>query len=264
MFLTFHASRLIVSVGDPISDTLRTLMLIAAVIFPLGFLIELIRFELAKMRRATDQVAALRVEVASAQQSARNRLARDLHDTAQQRLVALRIHIGLVRDGFELAEDRRAMDELASEVEAALRDIRAVARGADASSLDDLGLPLALRMATETAGIPVRIDAPGIPRFAPEVERAAYYACLEAVQNAAKHGGAGTSAEIRIVARPRRLTFAVTDNGAGMANAAEGAGLTGMRARIAGANGRLRISSVLGRGTCVVGILPLKGASPTR
>jgi signal transduction histidine kinase len=107
------------------------------------------------------------------------------------------------------------------------------------------------------------IDAAGVPRCAPEVERAAYYACLEAVQNAAKDGGPGTSARIRIVARARRLIFAVADDGAGIGRSAEGAGLTGMRARIAAANGRLRISSAVGRGTCVVGSLPLNAAPPT-
>lgn len=208
-----------------------------------------------------EQVNSLRDAVSQAAEDARVELSRDLHDSAQQRLVALRIHVGLAREQLDAPEERRVLDAIGSEVEAALADIRAVAHLDGPPHLRSFGLPVALRHATRTAGIPVRVDADVVPRIDPDVERAVYYTCLEAVQNAAKHAGAGATAHVRLSAARDVLEFAVTDEGRGFSGeVASGAGLEIMRARMRGVGGTLRVESRPGQGTSVVGLVPLGGA----
>ena len=214
-----------------------------------------------ELNRTHEQVDSLRDAVSQAAHDARLELSRDLHDSAQQRLVALRIHVGLAREQLDAPEERRVLDAIGSEVEAALADIRAVAHLDGPPHLRSFGLPVALRHATRTAGIPVRVDADAVPRIDPDVERAVYYTCLEAVQNAAKHAGAGAAVRVRLTATPDGLEFAVTDEGRGFSEeVASGAGLEIMRARVRAVGGTLRISSRPGQGTSVVGLVPLGGA----
>jgi signal transduction histidine kinase len=212
-----------------------------------------------ELNRTHEQVDSLRDAVSQAAQEARVELSRDLHDSAQQRLVALRIHVGLARERLDAPEERRVLDAIGSEVEAALADIRAVAH-LDGPRHLRFGLPVALRHATRASGIPVRVDADLVPRLDPDVERAVYYTCLEAVQNAAKHAGAGASVRVRLAVTQDGLEFAVTDEGRGFAvEAASGAGLEIMRARMRAAGGTLRIDSRPGQGTSVLGLVPFGG-----
>ena len=214
-----------------------------------------------ELNQTHEQVDALRDAVGLAAEEARVEMGRDLHDSAQQRLVALRIHVGLAREQLDAPEERRVLDAIGSEVEAALADIRTVAHMDGPPHLRAFGLPVALRHATRMAGIPVRVEADVVPRIDADVERAVYYTCLEAVQNAAKHAGAGASVLVRLTAGRDGLEFAITDEGQGFAvGGASGAGLEIMRARVRAVGGSLRIVSRPGHGTSVVGLVPLGGA----
>jgi signal transduction histidine kinase len=212
----------------------------------------------AEMRRSASDLRRARQEVAAAESAARERMARELHDSAQQRLIALRIHLGIARERLPEA-DRATLDALDGQVDAALREIRSIARGADVTGLDEGGLGVALARAVERAGIAVTLEAEGITRHPPAVERAVYYAVLEALQNAAKHGDATTSARVTLLDRAGHLTFAVVDDGSGLpADGEFGSGIDGMRARVASVGGRLRIRSAAGLGTCVIGFVPTR------
>jgi signal transduction histidine kinase len=205
-----------------------------------------------------DRMDTLSGAITEAADAARVELGRDLHDSAQQRLVALRIHVGLAREELDRPEERKVLDAIGSEVEAALADIRSVAHLDGPPHLRAHGLPVALRSATRAAGVPVHVEAGVVPRANPDVERAVYYTCLEAVQNAAKHAGAETSVQLRLIARDDSLEFAVIDNGLGFASVTpSGAGLEIMRSRMRAVGGSLRISSIPDRGTSVVGRVPV-------
>jgi signal transduction histidine kinase len=150
-------------------------------------------------------------------------------------------------------------DDLDEEVDAALRDIRSIAGGTDVSGLDHGGLSLALARATERAGIAVTVDLDGVTRYPGTVERAVYYTVLEALQNAAKHGGFSTAARVIVRSRSQRIVFAVVDDGPGMpADAAPRRGMEGMRARVRDIGGRLRVQSTPCGGTSVIGVVPAR------
>ncbi|HEX5039689.1 MAG TPA: histidine kinase [Candidatus Limnocylindria bacterium] len=209
----------------------------------------------AEMRRSESDLRHAREEAAAAESAARERMARDLHDSAQQRLIALRIHLGLARERLP-ESNRSTIDDLGQEVDAALREIRSIARGTDVSGLEDGGLSVALARAAERSGIGVSVDLDGVTRYPPPVERAVYYTVLEALQNAAKHGGAATLARVVVRGRGAHLAFAIVDDGPGLRAGAEGSGRDGMRARVHDVGGRLRVRSADGRGTCVIGRVP--------
>jgi signal transduction histidine kinase len=120
----------------------------------------------------------------------RRRIERDIHDTAQQRLVALRIHLTLAGEQLAASQDRARLERLDLEVEQAIEDLRQVAHGATPELLDRDGLAPALRDAVAHSPMPVRIEAEGARRHPEEVENAVYFCCLECLQNAAKHRAA--------------------------------------------------------------------------
>ena len=209
----------------------------------------------AEILQSESDLRQARAQVAVAESAARERMGRDLHDSAQQRLIALRIHLGLARERLRPA-DRSAIDELDGEVDSALREIRSIAVGTDVSGLAEGGLGAALTSAAARSGLAVTVHAEDVPRYEPHVEHAVLYTVLEALQNAAKHGGATTAVTLLVRARARRLTFAIADNGPGFTTDERGSGIDGMRARLRGVGGQLRMSSTAGEGTCVVGTVP--------
>jgi signal transduction histidine kinase len=113
--------------------------------------------------------------------------------------------------------------------------------------------------ACRRAPLPASVEADGVGRYAPEIEAAVYFCCLEALQNAAKHAGAGASARVRIWEEAGGLLFEVSDDGAGFENGMnlEGAGLTNMRDRLGAVGGTLRIESTGSGGTRVQGAVPV-------
>jgi signal transduction histidine kinase len=206
-----------------------------------------------------DELRASQQAVLDAGDEARRRIAQDLHDSAQQRLVALRIHLDAARAGLQRPEDREVMERLSINVSDALRDIRAVAKGSHVDRLHREGLAAALRAAVD--GTPrVRFDIGELPRLSRETLDAVYFVILEAVQNVAKHAGATASAVVTVRADDGYVAFDVVDDGAGFdPDAAHGLGIDGMTDRMAAVDGELTILSSRGAGTTIAGRVPLTG-----
>ena len=154
---------------------------------------------------------------------------------------------------------RRRLDEIGQSVEEALEELREVSHGLYPPTLADWGLATALERIRAPAAAELSVSAPGVERQAPELEAAVYYCCLEAIQNATKHGGPGVRIAVTLRQQANALTFHVTDDGPGFETAAAhaGAGLQNMRDRLGALDGRLSIASRAGSGTLVVGVVPL-------
>jgi two-component system, NarL family, sensor kinase len=218
----------------------------------------------AELEAQVEELRISRRRLVQAQDEARRALERDIHDGAQSRLVALRIRLGLaasLADAGDLGRLRTLVDELGTEVDESIRVLRSLGHGLHPPVLEGAGIVAALRAEARALPMPVAVEDGGVGRYAPEVEAAVYFACLEALQNAAKHGRA-RSVTVSISDDGRGPAFAVVDDGAGFdpACAAEGAGLTNMRDRVGSLGGELVIDAVPGRGTTVAGSVP----SPAR
>jgi signal transduction histidine kinase len=191
----------------------------------------------------------------------RARIARDLHDGAQQRLVALRIELELTEELF--ARDPESglerLHALGAEVEETLDELRSMARGVYPALLTDAGLAEALRAAALRAPVAAEVHSDGVGRYAPEVESAVYFCCLEALQNAAKHARDATLITISL-AQEDGLRFEVCDDGAGFdpASYSAGAGLANMRDRVAALGGEVIVVSRPGEGVAVRGSVPIE------
>ena len=190
----------------------------------------------------------------------RGRIERDLHDGAQQRLVALGIRLELAREALAPGDDAGSatMIKLKAEVDEILDEIRLLGRGVHPSLLADRGLLAALQAAAARTPVPAHVEAGSIGRYTPEIELAIYYACLEALQNVAKHTHGATGVWITLRAEDA-LTFEVRDDGVGFdENTTEpGLGLASMRDRIAAIGGALSVSSAPSEGTRITGRIPL-------
>jgi signal transduction histidine kinase len=199
-----------------------------------------------------------RARALEAGEAERRRIERDIHDTAQQRLVALRIHLTLAGEQLAGSQDRARLERLDLEVEQAIEDLRQVAHGSTPEVLGREGLVPALRDAVAHSPMPVRIEAEGARRHPEEVENAVYFCCLECLQNAAKHAGRGASVTIAISEFQGRIGFAVEDDGVGFdpATVQRGAGLDNLAERMHALGGTLGVDSRPGRGTRVTGHLP--------
>jgi signal transduction histidine kinase len=205
-----------------------------------------------------------RSRIQAAADDERRRIERDLHDGAQQRLVALRIKLELAaeRTGDGLgngAEGAAVLRRLGGDVEAALEEVRSLARGIYPASLADRGLVEGLRAAALRNPLPTTVLAAGVRRHSREIESAAYFCCLEALQNAAKHAEGASSAVVELWDNGS-LQLEVRDDGAGFDpdDVASGVGFTSMRDRVAAVGGELAITSSPGRGTLVSATIPLR------
>jgi len=214
----------------------------------------------AELQATIDDLRASRRRLVQAQDAERQRIERNLHDGAQQQLVALRIQLGLLDAvAGDPAEVRSAAGQLRDGLAAALEDLRALARGIYPPLLADQGLGAALRAQAGRAALPVAVTADGVGRYPRETEAAVYFCILEALQNTAKYAGASTaSVALAASASGSQLEFTVTDDGAGfdVTAARDGTGLQGMTDRLAAVGGTLRIESAPGQGTTVSGCLP--------
>jgi signal transduction histidine kinase len=189
----------------------------------------------------------------------RRRIQRDLHDSAQQRLVALRIHLSLASEQFERPEQRATIEELGTEVDEALADLRNVANATYPPVLARLGVAAALRSVCRRAAIPVRVNDRGLERHTPQIEHAIYFVCLEAIQNASKHAGDGASVAVILGEDDSAATFVIEDDGIGfdLERAERGLGLSNMSDRVASVGGTLAIVASPGNGTRILGRLPV-------
>lgn len=208
----------------------------------------------------TDLRAAQR-RVAEAGDAERRRVERDLHDGAQQRLMAIRLELGLVRELLD--HDPRAagqkLDELHHELDAAVEQLRELAHGLCPPLLASDGLYAALVSVARRSAIPVRVDGDATSRAPRPIESAAYFCCLEALQNSTKHAGPGAHVSIHVNVAEEALQFLVCDDGAGFdADAVRpGFGLVNLRDRIDALGGHVEVTSAPGRGTTVEGHIPL-------
>jgi signal transduction histidine kinase len=188
----------------------------------------------------------------------RRRIQRDLHDSAQQRLVALRVHLELARE--DLGEDAgraAALGDLAGQVDETIDDLRRVAHGLFPPTLERYGVAEALRSACRHTALPVRIVDDGLGRQTSAVEATLYFCCLEALQNAAKHSGPDATATVHLGADVDSVWFAVEDDGSGFDPAgARGTGLGNLRDRVLAMGGTLEVDSRAGAGTRIAGVFP--------
>ena len=216
--------------------------------------------------RLVRAVSESRARVQRSADGERHRIERDLHDGAQQRLVALRIKLELTAERLGPDPAAELLRRLAADVDAALDEIRRLAHGIYPSPLAHLGLVDALQSAALQGSLPVTVRATGVRRGHPrEVESAVYFCCLEALENAGTHARGATAAVIEVADTGERIRFEVRDDGSGFdPAAARGTGLTGMRDRVAAAGGDLAIVSSPGRGTRVIGSIPLADRSAGR
>jgi signal transduction histidine kinase len=214
----------------------------------------------ADLGRAMIDLEESRRRIAEAADLERVRIERDLHDGAQQRLVSLRIRLGLAEERLKTdpAAGTQLVHELGFEAEAALDELRALARGVYPPVLTDLGLPDALRSMAAHAPLPVHLLESGVTRHAIEIESAAYFTCVEAVQNALKHAHGATGMWIKLSQAPTWLHFDVRDDGPGFrTDGVHGRGLRNMHDRIEAVGGQLSVESEPGHGTRVTGTIPL-------
>jgi signal transduction histidine kinase len=218
--------------------------------------------------RLTVEASALLSEVeesrARIQRSAddeRRRIERDLHDGAQQRLVALRIRLALAAETLDGDPSAQLLRGLGSEVDQALDEVRALAQGIYPSPLADRGLVEALRSAALQAALPTSVLATHVrSQYPREIESAVYFCCLEALQNSAKHAHGAGAVVVELAEEDGRLRLDVRDDGAGFdpESASAGIGMTRMRDRLATVGGELAIASGPGGGTRVIGTVPLR------
>ena len=147
---------------------------------------------------------------------------------------------------------------LGDDVDAALEELRSLAAGVYPSLLAASGLSAAIRTAALDSTVPARVKVDGGDRYAPEIETAAYFCCVEALQNVAKHASQATAVEISL-SRNGDLRFEVSDNGPGFdaTNGHHGSGLMNMRDRLAAVGGSLELRSAAGEGTSVIGTIPV-------
>jgi signal transduction histidine kinase len=214
----------------------------------------------AHLVRALADLEESRRRIAEAADVERSRIERDLHDGAQQRLISLQIRLTLAEERLRTdpGAGTQVIKELGFEAEAALDELRALARGVYPPVLTDLGLPDALRSMSVLAPLPVHVVAHGVTRHSIEVESAAYFTCVEATQNALKHARGATGIVINLRQTPKGLHLEVRDNGPGFhTDRVHGRGMRNMRDRVEAIGGAFYLESRPGKGTRVSGTIPL-------
>jgi signal transduction histidine kinase len=213
-----------------------------------------------------EDLRASRQRLVAAQDEERRRLERNLHDGAQQDLVALAIKLRLAGATVEdVDQARQAFGELQADATGALENLRDLAHGIYPPMLADLGLAAALNAQAAKSTVPVTVQADGIGRYPQDTEAAVYFCCLEALQNIAKYARA-SQARISLRARNGTLSFTVSDDGAGYdaARTPMGSGQRNMADRLAALGGRLEVRSAPSQGTTITARLPVPSADDDR
>jgi signal transduction histidine kinase len=213
-----------------------------------------------ELRANLEELRASRQRLVTAQDEERRRLERNIHDGAQQQLVALAVKANLAGAlvGKDSNREREIIAQLKAEATDALENLRDLARGIYPPLLADQGLTAALSAQARKAALPVDVAANGIGRYPQDAEAAVYFCILEALQNVAKYAKA-SRALIRLSGDESRIEFSVEDDGigfnAGMAQ--RGLGLTNMDDRVSALGGTLDVRSQPGAGTTIAGSIPV-------
>jgi signal transduction histidine kinase len=209
----------------------------------------------ADLQANVEELRASRRRLVDAQDEERRKIERNLHDGAQQQLVALTVQLGLLE---RLAEDPERVRQMSAQLQTALRDalddLRDLARGIYPPLLADKGLAVALEAQGRRAAVATTVESDGVGRYPREIEAAVYFCALEAMQNVAKYAEA-TSAVVRLSERDSELVFEISDDGRGFdpARTSYGTGLQGMADRLDAIGGSLDVHSEPGAGTIVRG-----------
>ena len=219
-----------------------------------------------ELQSTSTELRAARARILTTGDAQRRKIERDLHDGAQQHLVALGIRIATAR---ELADPEVAqrLDDVNKELDEILEELRDLAHGLYPPVLREFGLRGALASALRRSASPATVEAAAIGRYSEQVEAAVYFCCLEGLQNVDKHAGLGATAVIRLWERDGRLYFEIIDDGAGYdveSALRSGQGLANMSDRIAALGGTLVVESTPGRGTTLRANIPVDDATTQR
>jgi signal transduction histidine kinase len=218
---------------------------------------------LDEVRRQAEEIKASRSRIVAAADQARRQIERNLHDGAQQHVVALGIKAKLARTVLDRDPAKAAaiLEELGADVDDTLQELRDLAHGIYPPLLADQGLAAALGAAARRAVLPTTVEAGELGRYAPEAEATVYFCTLEALQNAGKYAGEGASVSVEVREEDGALVTTIRDDGAGfdVRGKGLGAGFTNMLDRLGALGGSLRVESAPGRGTVVSTVVP---ASP--
>jgi signal transduction histidine kinase len=210
--------------------------------------------------RLIEELRASRQRLVAAQDEERRKIERNLHDGAQQQLVALAVKLRLAEQLAERdpAKAKEMLAALQTDTTEALEDLRDLARGIYPPLLADKGLAAALEAQARKSAVPTSVESTDLGRYAPEVEATIYFCTLEALQNVAKYAAA-TWAQIRLGGEDGHVTFEIEDDGAGFdaGTTGYGTGLRGMADRLDAIGGSLEVRSAPGRGTTIAGRVPV-------
>jgi signal transduction histidine kinase len=211
------------------------------------------------LRDRVDDLRGARERILAAADAERRRIERDLHDGAQQRMVAVAVTLGLAEQRFKTDPEAavKLVAQAREEAQAAVKELRELARGIHPAVLSDHGLGPALEALAARAPVPV--DVTGVPDcgLAHEIEVCAYFVTAEALTNVAKYARA-SSASVELSVEDDRLRVRVRDDGVGGADPATGSGLRGLRDRVDALDGDIEVESPPGGGTTVTVEVPLR------
>jgi signal transduction histidine kinase len=214
----------------------------------------------AELSQRLEELTVSRQRLVTAQDTERRRIERNLHDGAQQELIALKLKLVVAQDmaGSDPRQAQEMLQGLVTDVGNAVETLRELARGIYPAVLADLGLAAALEAQARRSPLTVEIHADSIHRYPPEIEAAVYF-CLEARQNAIKHARA-TTMVISVEESAGELRFTATDDGQGVdvTRARSGSGIQNMADRMAALHGSLDLGAAPGGGTSVSGRLPVR------
>jgi signal transduction histidine kinase len=220
----------------------------------------------AELSQRLEELTVSRQRLVTAQDTERRRIERNLHDGAQQELIALKLKLVVAQDmaGSDPQQTQEMLRGLVTDAGNAVETLRELARGIYPAVLADLGLAAALEAQARRSPLTVEIHADGIHRYPPEIEAAVYFCCLEALQNAVKHAQA-TTMVIGVEESDGELSFTAVDNGRGIdvAGARRGSGIQNMTDRMAALQGSLDLGTAPGGGTSVSGRLPVPARHET-
>jgi len=209
-----------------------------------------------QLRARLAELRASRLRIVTAADDQRRRIERDIHDGAQQQLLAIGAKLALTESvaGQDTERERALVAQLKAETSGALETLRELARGIYPPLLADQGLAAAVSAQAGKAPGPVEVDADGVGRYPAELETAIYFCCVEALQNAAKHAP-GSAVRVSLAEDDGQIVFSVTDDGPGFvpATAPAGTGLRNMGDRLAALGGSCQVDSSPGRGTTIGG-----------
>jgi signal transduction histidine kinase len=215
--------------------------------------------------RLIEELRASRQRLVAAQDEERRRLERNIHDGAQQQLVALTVKLRLLEQiaGRDPAKVPEMAAQLQAETTETLEDLRDLARGIYPPLLADKGLSAALEAQARKSALPVTVEETEVGRFPQDVEAAIYFSCLEALQNVAKYAAA-SRVTISLARSDGRLSFAVADDGVGfdLGTSTYGTGLQGIADRMDALDGTFEVISAIGAGTTVRGSIPVTTLQP--